>query len=174
MGQPLETEEAALVIGVLCADRDLLESCGGTLSVYGEIIHQSPAWNFDFTRYYEKSMGSKLLRQFFLFAPGYRCEDLAHTKLSTNALEAEIAKKSLWPVERPINLDPGYLTLSKLVLASTKNHSHRIYLRDRIYAEITLYYQKKTYQPWPWTFPDYASPLYIDFFNSAREKLFRS
>ena len=172
MGMPLETEEAALVIGVLCGDRDLLESCPVELAAFGEIVDQSPAWNFDFTRYYEKSMGSQLFRQFFLFAPGYRCENLAQTKLSTNALETEIAKRSPWPVERPINLDPGYLTLSKLVLASTKNHSHRIYLRDRIYAEITLYYQKKTYRPWPWTFPDYASELYVEFFNNAREEIF--
>jgi len=174
MGQPLETEEAALVIGVLCADGHLLESCPAELAAYGEIVLRSPVWDFDFTSYYEKSMGPGLLRQFFLFAPGYKCEDLAQTKLSTNTLEKAIATRSPWPVERPINLDPGYLTLSKLVLASTKNHSHRIYLRDKIYAEITLYYQKKTYRPWPWTFPDYASDLYRDFFNSSREKLFRT
>lgn len=174
MGTPLATEEAALVIGVLCGDRDLLGSCPALLAPHGEIVLESPAWDFDFTRYYEKSMGSRLIRKFFLFSPGFRCEDLARTKLDTNALETEIAARKAWQVRRPINLDPGYLTLSKLVLASTKNHSHRIYLRDGIYGEITLHYQNKTFRSWPWTFPDYASPLYTEFFNAARDKLFRS
>jgi hypothetical protein len=119
-------------------------------------------------------MGSRLSRCFYFYPPPFDPADLAEIKLRTNALEAEAVRTLDLGVERPVNLDPGYLTPSKLVLASTKDHAHRIYLRDGIYAEITLQYRKKTFQPWPWTFPDYRSDGYIAFFNEVREKLFRS
>jgi hypothetical protein len=92
---------------------------------------------------------------------------LADIKLRTNAIE-ERYRDGRWGVERPINLDPGYLELGKLVLASTKNHFHRIFLRDGIYAEVTLYYRDKAFQPFEWTFPDYRSAGYQQFFLDAR------
>ncbi|MEM8680048.1 MAG: DUF4416 family protein, partial [Planctomycetota bacterium] len=72
---------------------------------------------------------------------------------------------------RPLNIDPGYLTLSKLVLASTKNHAHRIYLREGIFAEITLRYQARAWQPWDWTYPDYRRVDFGQFFDRCREYL---
>jgi hypothetical protein len=70
-----------------------------------------------------------------------------------------------------VNIDPGYLTLSKVVLATTKDYSHRLYLRDGIYAEVTLHYEAGAWRPWPWTYRDYASGQYLDFFERVRESL---
>ena len=69
-----------------------------------------------------------------------------------------------------VNLDPGYLTTAKLVLATTKDFGHRVYLRDGIYAESTLHYIDGRWEPWPWTYPDYAGPRYHAFFERVRER----
>ena len=90
---------------------------------------------------------------------------------STLALSKEASPGRLLDARRcyrPINLDPGYLASSKLVLASTKDYSHRTYLKKGIYAEVTLKYAKGAFEPLPWTFPDYRSKGYIDFFTETR------
>ncbi|MCP4534749.1 MAG: DUF4416 family protein, partial [Delftia sp.] len=73
--------------------------------------------------------------------------------------------------DRPINLDVGYVEPSKLVLASMKNFSHRIYLRDGVYAEVTLMFRKGLWEPLGWTFPDYRSGRYDAFLTAARDSL---
>ncbi len=172
MGAILEQESAAFLIGVISGDKKFLENCGREFSRFGEIVLAGPVWDFDFTNYYEKEMGPQLGRRFFLFSPNFPMEELAPVKIRTNRLEEELIPLTDLAVKRPVNIDPGYLTLSRLVLASTKNHSHRIFLSRGIYAEITLHYQNGSYRSRPWTFPDYASQKYIDFFNDARKKLF--
>ena len=88
----------------------------------------------------------------------------------TNALEIRLCNDLALPQEaRPVNIDPGYLTLFKLVLATTKDSAHRLYLQSGIYAEVTLRYQNSRWQPWPWTYPDYAADTYYGFFERARE-----
>jgi len=90
-------------------------------------------------------------------------------KLRTNELERKYSEGG----RRKINLDPGYITESNLVLASTKAYNHRIYLKEGIYAEVTLIYRKKTgYEPLPWTYPDYRTRLALDFFGEVR-RLYR-
>ena len=92
---------------------------------------------------------------------------LADIKRQTNAWEAEYAALGLHPEPRPLNLDPGYITLAKLVLASTKDHAHRIYLGDGIYAEVTLAYRDRRWQPLEWTYPDYRRDDYQQFFTDV-------
>ena len=76
-----------------------------------------------------------------------------------------------WAVgqRRRVNLDPGYVSLSKMVLATTKDYSHRIYLGQGIYAEVTLHYRHGAFHPWEWTYPDYASQRYLDIFGHIRD-----
>jgi hypothetical protein len=76
-------------------------------------------------------------------------------------------------VPRPLNLDPGYLGLGKLVLASTKDHAHRLYLSRGIYAEVTLNYQDRGWRHHDWTFPDYRRADYQQFFSQCRDYLRR-
>jgi hypothetical protein len=171
MGEVHAPERACLIVGVLCKDDGVLTSFMKKINDFGtpEII--SGPIPFDFTNYYTPTMGAPLIRRFYLYSPGFQTETLPDIKIRTNALEAEAAARLDLGVKRPINLDPGYLTLSKLILASTKDHIHRIYLREGIYAEITLHYRNGTFRPGQWTFPDYASETYINFLNEARGEL---
>ena len=90
---------------------------------------------------------------------------LSKIKVFTNRVENKLSLNS----RRQINIDPGYLDMAKLVLASTKDYKHRIYLDRGIYAEITLFYRDKTFQPWEWTYPDYRTSDYIRIFNQIRQ-----
>ncbi len=160
-----------LIVGMLSARADLLgrvierlERAYGPVDVTGEVIE------FGFTDYYESQMGKPLLRQLVamerLIDPG----ELAPIKAAANAMEAEFAASDA-PPKRPVNLDPGYLTESKLVLASTKDFSHRIYLGGGIFAEVTLTYGRGRWTSHQWTFPDYARGTYDAFLSAARRKL---
>jgi hypothetical protein len=138
---------------------------------WGHIELESPRFEFRETDYYESSMGAGLKKTFFACGERIDPARLADLKLATNAWEEEYVRLGLHAESRPLNLDPGYLTLAKLVLASTKDHSHRIYLSQGIYAEVTLYYQDRRWQHRPWTFPDYRREDYQQFFTACRQRL---
>lgn len=174
MGTIRPMEQACLLIGVLCKDDDVLTSYMEGAKEFGAPALISPALPFHFTDYYTATMGAPLIRRFYLYGAGFDVESLADVKIRTNSLESEAAKTIDLGVERPLNLDPGYLTLSKLILASTKDNIHRIYHKKGLFVENTLFYRAKSYRPWPWTYPDYASQPYIDFLNRARNELLRS
>lgn len=135
---------------------------------WGRIALASPAFEFRETDYYRATMGDDLLKQFLIFEPTFDPGRLAEIKLQSNDWEAEYATLSRHPEPRPLNLDPGYLTLAKLVLASTKDHAHRIYLGRGIYAEITLGYRHGAWRPREWTYPDYQRADFQAFFDRAR------
>jgi len=161
-----------LFVGMLSGRRELLSAAAERLqSVYGRIDLTSQATDFDFTDYYEKEMGGGLLRQFVAFERLIDPGELVAIKQATNRMEAEFAAAASGGPPRPINLDPGYVAESKLVLASTKDYAHRIYLRDGIYAEVTLRYAGGRWLPHQHTFPDYASGAYDAFFKQARGAL---
>jgi hypothetical protein len=132
---------------------------------------ESPRFNFQETDYYEPSMGPGLKKTFFAGREPIDPARLPELKLTANAWELEYAQLGRHSEPRPLNLDPGYLTLAKLVLASTKDHAHRIYLRDGIYAEVTLHFQGGRWQHRPWTFPDYRREDYQQFFTDCRLRL---
>ncbi len=130
---------------------------------------ESPVFDFDDTDYYEPAMGPRIRKVFWTFERPFDPTELADVKLLTNQWEGLCAEQSEYPEPRPLNLDPGYLTLAKLVLASTKDHAHRIYLRDGIYAEVTLHYRHDRWQPRQWTFADYRREDYHEFFSRCRQ-----
>ena len=131
---------------------------------FGPIILRSAAVPFVQTTYYEREMGSGLTRAYVGFAPLCSMGDLAGVKHATNQLETQWAADG----HRLVNLDPGYLDHAKVVLATTKDYSHRLYIGGGMYAEVTLTYRHKSYQPWEWTYPDYRQPAALDFFNQLR------
>jgi hypothetical protein len=136
------------------------------ISLFGPIDMKSPAFPFNFTDYYSDEMGINLAKQFYAFEKLIVPDTLADIKNAFIKLESEYSSNG----KRNVNIDPGYLEESKLVLASTKNFSHRIYLRDNIWAEITLRYVKSEFVFHPWTYADYQQPLATDFFKQVREK----
>jgi len=112
-------------------------------------------------------MGPGLLRQVAGFENLVHPGDLADIKLATNAMEMTLSVQG----KRTINLDPGILSEERLILASGKNYTHRVYLRNGIYADLTLIYQKNSYRPLPWTYADYREPVLLHCFKALKRKL---
>ena len=144
------------------AEQRLVES-------FGAVDLASPVLDFDFTDYYEREMGPGLKRQLVSFERKIDPGEIAAIKLATNGLEEALAPLDT-SVARPINLDPGYICGSKLVLASAKDRSQRVYVGHGIYVEITLEFRKGRFRPVPTTYRDYASDAYIEFFTEVRER----
>lgn len=138
---------------------------------YGSIFAESERFPFDQTDYYRESMGTDLFKLFLVMAASVDPECLAGVKVQTNTWEEAYTQMSEHTEPRPLNLDPGYLAEDKLVLASTKNHAHRLYLSQGIYAEFTLQFRGGKWQNCPWTYPDYQQETYQAFFTDCRNYL---
>ena len=170
MGSASSAAPVVLLVAAFSRYDDALNWVRDKLQVeFGPLQLESPRFDFVETAYYEKSMGAGLRKTFFAFERLIDPGALPDIKRQTNAWERDYASASQHAEERPLNLDPGYITEPKLVLASTKDHAHRLYLRDGIYAEITLYFQHGAWQKSPWTFPDYQRADYQAFFTACRE-----
>ncbi len=141
---------------------------GRAEEAWGPIALESQRFDFAETDYYQPTMGAGLRKVFFAFERLVDAARLPEIKLQTNACEEEYAGKAGHAEPRPLNLDPGYLTLGKLVLGSTKDFAQRIYLRDGVYAEVTLTYRHHCWQAHEYTFPDYRRGDYQEFFSKCR------
>lgn len=139
------------------------------VEAWGPIALESPAFVFDETPYYEPTMGPELRKVFFAFERPFDSAELPELKLLTNRWERQYAAEAGHAEPRPLNLDPGYITPGKLILASTKDFAHRIHLSQGIYAEVTLFYRHHRWQPHPFTFRDYRRADYQAFFDRCRE-----
>jgi len=176
MGRPTAHSPALLLVAAFSRHGEALDWARRRAEDrWGPVALASDRFTFDETDYYTPTMGPDLRKVFWLFgAPGGESFDpatLVDVKLTTNAWENEYAALARHDEARPLNLDPGYLTLGKLVLASTKDFAHRIYLDRGIYAEITLYYRHRRWEPHEWTFADYRRADYQEFFSRGREYL---
>ncbi|MHC4720836.1 MAG: DUF4416 family protein [Planctomycetota bacterium] len=172
MWETKEPKPVKLIVGVLAADENCLQAAIEALSgQFTDLDLQSDVWPFTQTDYYNEETGQHILRQFVsidkLIDPG----ELAEIKHKTNKIEQTLAKQLNMPLPRPVNLDPGIIEPAKLVLATTKNYSHRIYIGKKMYAEVTLIFDKGTWQPLPYTYPDYKQPCYHEFFTKVRTRL---
>lgn len=166
MGTPREPKAAKYFVALLSSARELLDRIEDELiPILGAMDTRSEALPWAASQYYEKEMGSGLLRRFVACEPLASPEKLAEVKLRTQEVEA---KYSMASGGRRINLDPGYLDSFKVVLASTKNASQRIYLRSGIYAEATLFYYDGGFHGLPYTYPDYLWPMAVEFFTEIR------
>lgn len=167
MSIPKESDKVRLFSSLFSAEKNLIDNAVEELiELFGppEII--TPWMMFDRTRYYEKEMGWPLHRRFITFRELISPEELVEKKLETNKIEEKYSKEG----KRRINIDPGYICLERLVLATGKNYTHRIYLSRGIYADLTLVFNKGTFKPLEWSYRDYSDEESIEFFNSEREK----
>lgn len=145
--------------GLLAPVQQALEKHWGPSDLGSDILP------FSFTDYYQPEMGTDLNRKFLSFSRTVSPENLHTHKLLSNRIEEEFSLAG----KRRVNIDPGYMELSKLVLFTTKNYYHRIYLAEGIYAEVTLHFRDGSFQTLPWTYPDYRSREYHEFFMRIRE-----
>ncbi|NUQ61955.1 MAG: DUF4416 family protein [Pirellulales bacterium] len=174
MGQPSPHSPALLLLAAFSRHEDALDwARRKATDAWGPPALESPAFDFRETHYYEPTMGPDLRKIFFAFTVPLDPADLVDVKLETNRWEETYAGMAEHLEPRPLNLDPGYLTLGKLVLASTKDFTHRIYLNRGIYAEVTLYYKHRRWQHHEWTFADYRREDYQEFFSRCRDYLHR-
>jgi hypothetical protein len=135
---------------------------------WGPVALASERFDHRETDYYAATMGRDLKKVFLAFESLVDPADLVACKETTNQWEVDYQRLGRHPEPRPLNLDPGYLTEAKLILATTKDRDHRIYLDRGIYAENTLYYYHRAWQPRPWTYPDYSRTDYHQFFTECR------
>lgn len=133
-------------------------------SKFGPIDFESSELSFDHTKYYCTEMGLSLKRTFISFEKIYSCEKFIKIKLFCVKLEKKFSNQG----RRTVNIDPGYINLARLVLLTTKDFAHRIYLGKSVFAEVTLQYVGDGYKDLPWTFPDYRSSKYKEIFAIIR------
>ncbi len=154
-----------LICGLLAGDLEWLSRAKEILiGKFGPIGHESEGIPFDFTAYYQKELGLDIIRQYISFEDLIDPGDLASIKLTTNRMEEDLSEDGV----RKVNLDPGYLDLSRMVLATTKDATYRVYLADGISGQSTYYFERGTYRPWQWTYADYRTDTAIEFFNRVR------
>lgn len=169
MGRLRPPDSVLLIVAAFSRYDDAREWARGKLEgAFGSLEPLTLVYDFTQTGYYEASMGAGLRKQFFVFRDLVAADCLADVKQRTNAIERELAEAKSFPEARPLNLDPGILSLGKFQLATTKDQSHRIYLRDGIFAEVTLRYHDEEFEPWPWTYADYRQPIVLAFLKEAR------
>lgn len=166
MGTRSDCHKVNLIVGLLSSDPSTMKRAQDMLTgKYGPSDFESDIFEFTHSDYYKPEMGSGLKRRFISFRDPVKPQEMAAVKIVTNNMELELSRDN----KRAVNIDPGYLDLAKLVLLSTKDFTHRIYLDNGIYAEVTLYYKDRRFNPWPWTYPDYKSDVYLDVFEHIRE-----
>lgn len=171
MGHPKPPQPVKLIVSAFGQSDNLLQQAQAVLSdEFGPLDFESDLLPFAHTPYYAAEFGPDLVRRIWAFQPLIDPGELARIKIRTNEIEQRLAVDG----RRQVNLDAGYLCRAKLVLATTKNHGHRIYIGHPpdargIYAEVTLQYRDKAFRPWPWTYPDYATPEYCKLFQEIRK-----
>ena len=164
---------AKLIIGIIFSqDAILARTEEAVTAVFGPVDLRSPAFPFDQTDYYDKQMGKGLRRLFLSFSRLVPPESLSDIKVRTNLLEEEM-KKSFSRESRVVNIDPGTLTASALIMATAKDFAHRVPLRQGIYAHLELLFSRTAVKLLPWTYPDLRQEGYQSFFWDARQAYLR-
>lgn len=167
MSTPKEAKKVKLISSLFSSEQELIERVIKEMEGYfGSVDWVSEKLVFNRTRYYEKEMGWPLYRRFISFSKLISPDYIVDIKLMTNKVENE----HLVDKRRKINIDPGYISLERLVLATNKNYIHRIYLKKGIYADLTLIFYAGTFKPLAWTYTDYADEKVISYFNMLRDR----
>ena len=168
MSKPEVPNPVKLVISVFSKTQEMMAQAIEVLATrLGKPDFISEVFPFEFTSYYEKEMGKDLIRRFLSFHKMILPHGLPNIKLYTNQVEERFYDHK---GDRRINIDPGYISLSHLILATGKGYAHRPYLRKGIYADLTLVYKDKSYCALDWTYPDYKSEAIIKLMNTLRRK----
>ena len=175
--------KAKLICSVIVNDEKLFRDVISILyRKFGNIDYISKIYKFDWTSYYNSEMGDGLLRRFVGFRDLFDRNELPEIKLTTNNVEEKWSFRDTSSdnnlistklnkqnkLKRTINLDPGFITAENLILASTKNFTHRIYLDHGIFADLTLVFSQGRFNSNPWTYSDYMDPDVLRIFNSIR------
>jgi hypothetical protein len=167
MSYPHKPDHVKLISSLFSPEKEFIDRVIGQLSdICGPVDWVSPALFFDRTKYYAREMGWPLHRRFISFDDLIPPDRLVEIKIETN----EVERQYLGDGNRRINIDPGYISAERLILATGKNYVHRVYLSQGIYADLTFVFQRGSFKPLEWTYPDYAALEIIEFFNDVRKR----
>ena len=173
MAEAIPFTPVKLICGIIAGQEDVIfRSTSLLIEHFGPIDRSSELMDFSFTNYYEKQMGKGLKRKFLSFLEMVAPERLSEAKIQTNVLEDEI-KKEFGSDKRIVNLDPGYITASALIIATAKDFSHRIPLQKGIYAHLEFLFGRNDVKTLDWTYPDFRSKNYHRFFLDVRKTYLR-
>jgi hypothetical protein len=167
MSRPQEPDHVKPISSLFSPERELIERVVRELSeILGPVDWISPEFSFNRTKYYAREMGWPLYRRFISFETLVPPEYLVEIKLKTNEVEAHYCCEG----NRRVNIDPGFISPERLILATGKNYVHRVYLSKGIYADLTLLFQRGSFRPLEWTYPDYADPEIRGLFDEVRKQ----
>jgi hypothetical protein len=167
MGQIVEPSKVKLIAALLWNDSIRIEDVYPRIEKeWGAIEERSAVYDFVHTGYYKDEFGERLLKQFVSFESLVDINIMPDIKIRGNELEDEFLQNN----NRTVNIDPGYIANAKLVMPTTKNLPHRVYIGKNIYADLQLIYKKPTFQTILWTFADYKEPFNLEFFNKVRDR----
>lgn len=172
MGAIKEPAKVKIIVGILAKDIKAVESVRATLrEKFGEEDFNLAPFPFTFTNYYKEEIGEAPVRAFFSYEQLVDRTEIVDIKLWTNDIELQIAEATGTPGLRPVNLDPGYMTLGQFFLATTKDQRQRVYMQRGIFVEPTLYFQDGHFHAFDWTYRDYQSEPYIKYLEEVRKRL---
>lgn len=167
MGQIVEPTKVKLIVALLWNDRIKIdEVCNRLEKEWGTIDARSTEYDFVHTGYYKDEFGERLRKQFVSFEKLVDINLMPDIKIRGNEMEDGFLQGK----NRAVNIDPGYIANAKLVMPTTKNLPHRVYIGNKIYADLQLIYKKPSFQTILWTFADYKEPFNLEFFNRVRER----
>ena len=154
-----------LIAAVLYQNRaDYQQVVPELIQAFSPLDYQGTFFPFVETDYYEEEMGVNLQRGIVSFAELVHPGVLAEAKLTARRLEDKLR----FDGKRRINIDIGYLDMFKVVLASFKGRSNKIYLSDDVWADMILFYEEGTFKTFMWGFPDFKSGIYNADFKKIR------
>ncbi len=163
-----------LFVGMLSSYPELFSACTEILCrKLGPVEFESILFRWDTTNYYRDELGDNIMRKFLFFERIMDPGELPSVKHFTIEVERQFAVPGSGSLRRRVNLDPGYVTEAKVVLATTKDFVHRIYIGENLYGEVTLRYgsKERSFMPHEHTYPDFRTKSYLDLFNGARDSL---
>ena len=167
MSHPYEPDYVKLISSLFSQQKGLIDKVIDQLSeVYGPVDWISRELLFDRTKYYAREIGWPLFRRLISFEKLVPPDNLAEIKLKTNEIEGQYLNEG----NRLVNIDPGYISAERLILATGKNYIHRVYLSKGIYADLTLLFKRGGFIALEWTYPDYAEQEIRGLFNAVRAK----
>jgi hypothetical protein len=169
MSKPVSPPPVVLILGTLHTDFRAHEKAMQAVSeLVGPLETHLGPFDWEYSQYYEPEMGPGIVRNFYAFRDLIGPEEIVAIKLATNDIEDRHLKPDKG---RSVNLDPGYVSRENLVLATAKPRHQRVYIGKGIYGDLTMTYHTGSYQPLPWTYPDWADDTVLAFLGTQRERL---
>ncbi len=165
MGKARTPDKVCLITAICYSDAEKARYAENELiKNFGKLYTKSKIFPFQHTSYYDSEMGNQLQKYYCSFKRLIDPALIADIKLISNKIEENMSVNAT----RTVNIDPGYIEKPKLVLATTKNFSHRIYLKNGIYGDVELYWRHGAFRTFSWTYPDYKSDVALLFFTKLR------